>query len=239
MLAVPRTAARGLGTLLVVNLAVGSPGLAIAGALERVIAARSPIVDLSHPLNERIPANAPGEPFRNEPRAPGDLSPVRYTVAAQAGTHVDAPAQVLRGGASVEKIPPQNLENLFKESPFLGPCLIHGDRRHFLTAIFTLDADEIVPWGRARGIFQNGSTAPAELLRVAAGHEDVRRLVEDVVGRTNQKLATFEQIKRWAIVPDRWTVEDGALTPTLKIKRKVLENRYRAILDGFYEGEKT
>ena len=109
MLAIPRTAARGLGTLLVVNLAVGSPGLDIAGALERVIAARSPIVDLSHPLNERIPANAPGEPFRNEPRAPGDLSPVRYTVAAQAGTHVDAPAQVLRGGASVEKIPLQNL----------------------------------------------------------------------------------------------------------------------------------
>lgn len=109
MLAIPRSAARGLGLLLVLTLVVGSPGLAAAGALERALAARSPIVDLTHPLNERIPGPSPGEPFRNEPRAPGDPSPVRYTLAAQAGTHVDAPVQVLRGGASVEKIPPQNL----------------------------------------------------------------------------------------------------------------------------------
>jgi kynurenine formamidase len=109
MLALPRGAARGLGTFLVVNLAVGHPGLAVAGALERVIAARSPIVDLTHPLNDRIPGLPPGEAFRNEPGVPGDGSSVRFTFAAQAGTHVDAPAQIARGGPSVDKIPPQNL----------------------------------------------------------------------------------------------------------------------------------
>jgi long-chain acyl-CoA synthetase len=128
-----------------------------------------------------------------------------------------------------KKVPPQNLENVFKEAPFLGPCLIHGDRRKFLSAIFTLDKDEIVSWAKGRGI-------PGELASIAA-HADVKKLVGEAVDRANAKLASHEQVKRWAVVGDEWSDKTGELTPTLKIKRKVLEERYRTVLEGFYEGE--
>ncbi len=128
-----------------------------------------------------------------------------------------------------KKIPPQNLENVFRESPFLGPCLIHGDRRKFLSAIFTLDKEEILAWAKDRGI-------PGELGAVA-GHDEVKKLVGQAVERANAKLASFEQVKKWAVVGDEWTDRTGELTPTLKIKRKVLEEKYRGVLDTFYEGD--
>jgi long-chain acyl-CoA synthetase len=139
-----------------------------------------------------------------------------------------------------KKIAPQNLENVFKECPYLGPCLIHGDRRKFLTAIFTLDPEEIVPWARERGLLNGSPASPETLARdleKLAVNEDVKRLVASVVEEKNQRLAGYEQIKRWRVVGDRWTIENGALTPTLKVKRKVLEERYRALLDGFYASE--
>ncbi|MBI3726134.1 long-chain fatty acid--CoA ligase [bacterium] len=143
-----------------------------------------------------------------------------------------------------KKIAPQNLENILKECPYLGTCLVHGDRRKFLSAIFTLDPEEIVPWARSRGILPPGGNGEAAAalgahLPLLAAHADVRALVEKAVALANAKLAGYEQIKRWAVVGDRWTIEDGSLTPTLKIKRKVLEERYKAILDGFYESEDT
>jgi len=130
-----------------------------------------------------------------------------------------------------KKIPPQNLESIFKETPFLGPCLIHGDRRKFLSAIFTLDKEEIAAWAKDRGI-------PGGLAEIAK-HDEVKKLVAQAVERANGKLASYEQVKKWALVGDEWADRTGELTPTLKIKRKVLEERYRAILDGFYatEGE--
>jgi long-chain acyl-CoA synthetase len=130
-----------------------------------------------------------------------------------------------------KKIAPQNLENIFKESAFLGPCLIHGDRRNFLTAIFSLDRDEIVPWARERGIKDD--------LPALADHDAVKKLVADVVEGTNKRLPSYEQVKRFSVTGDTWTVENGLMTPTLKIKRKNLEERYRSLLESFYEGEKT
>lgn len=140
-----------------------------------------------------------------------------------------------------KKVAPQNLENVFKECPYLGPCLIHGDRRKFLTAIFTLDPEEIAAWAKARGILTadeakgTADELTRHLPRLAA-HEDVQRLVAAVVEEKNARLAGYEQVKKWAVVGDRWTTENGALTPTLKVKRKVLEERSKAVLDGFYVG---
>jgi len=128
-----------------------------------------------------------------------------------------------------KKVPPQNLENVFKTCPFLGPCLIHGDRRKFLSAIFTLDKEEIGAWAKARRI-------TGDLAAIAA-HDETKKLVSQAVERINGGLANYEQVKRWAVVGDEWTDRTGELTPTLKVKRKVLEERYRPILDAFYEGE--
>jgi long-chain acyl-CoA synthetase len=128
-----------------------------------------------------------------------------------------------------KKIAPQRLERLLKECPFLGPCLIHGDRRKFVSAILTLDRDEIIAWARPRGI-------PADLGAIVA-HEDTQRLVAAAVERANRTLPGHEQVKRWAILADEWSDRTGELTPTLKVKRKVLEERYRSVLDRFYASE--
>ena len=128
-----------------------------------------------------------------------------------------------------KKIAPQNVERMFRECRYLGPCLIHGDRRKFLSAIFTLDREEIVGWARERGL-------PVDLERIAR-HEETRGLVAQAVEAANGKLAGFEQVRRWAVVGDEWTETTGELTPTLKVKRKTLEERYRGVLESFYEGE--
>lgn len=128
-----------------------------------------------------------------------------------------------------KKVPPQNLENVFKECPYLGPCLIHGDKRKFLSAIFTLDKEEITAWAKERGF--------AGDLGAISRHDETKKLVAQAVERANGKLANYEQVKRWAVVGDEWSDKTGELTPTLKIKRKVLEDRYKAVLEGFYEGE--
>jgi long-chain acyl-CoA synthetase len=129
--------------------------------------------------------------------------------------------------AGGKKIAPQNLERLFKGHSMLGPCLIHGDRRPFVSAIFTLDPEEIGPWAKARGLPDD----PGKL----AVEPAVQALVGAAVAAVNARLAEYEQVRRWAVVGDAWTDRTSELTPTLKVRRRILEQRYRALLDGFYE----
>jgi long-chain acyl-CoA synthetase len=129
--------------------------------------------------------------------------------------------------AGGKKIAPQNLERLFKEHPTLGPCLIHGDRRPFISAIVTLDPEEIGAWAKARGLSEDTGKLRAE--------PAVQALVAAAVAAVNARLADYEQVKRWAVIGDVWTDRTGELTPTLKVRRRLLEQRYGAILEGFYE----
>jgi long-chain acyl-CoA synthetase len=129
--------------------------------------------------------------------------------------------------AGGKKVAPQNLERLFKTNAMLGPCLIHGDRRPFVSAIFTLDPEEIGPWAKARGLPDDPGKLTAE--------PAVQALVGAAVASVNARLADYEQVKRWAVIGDVWTDTTNELTPTLKVRRPLLEQRYRALLDGFYE----
>jgi long-chain acyl-CoA synthetase len=125
-----------------------------------------------------------------------------------------------------KKIPPQNVENLLKaRCPLIAAALVHGDRRNFPTALLSLDVEEAAA--------RFGGLPPGGLVELVKD----RRIVDDVtkgVEAANAELASFERVKKWAIVPDAWTVESGALTPTLKLKRRVLEKRYEQLLDSFY-----
>jgi long-chain acyl-CoA synthetase len=129
--------------------------------------------------------------------------------------------------AGGKKVAPQNLERLFKQFPLLGPCLIHGDRRRFMSAIFTLDRQEATSWATGRGL-------PEDLAKLA-GEVEIQTLVGRAVASVNARVADYERIKRWAIVPDEWSDVTGELTPTLKVRRRLLEQRYRATLDDLYE----
>ncbi len=136
--------------------------------------------------------------------------------------------------ASGKKVAPQKLEGCFKHVALVGNALIVGDRRPYLVGLFVLDPDEVGRWARAEGL----PGAPAG----KAGRDDLARLLEGPLAAhldralddENRKLARFEQLKAWRVLPDVWSVEDGALTPTLKARRQVLEGRYADVIEELY-----
>jgi len=129
--------------------------------------------------------------------------------------------------AGGKNIAPQNLENLLKADPYLSQAMVYGDRRPYLTAVLTLDLDEACHYARAHGIAAD--TAPA-----LAAHPQIHQLIAARVAQINQQLAAYETIKKFIIAPTDFTPESGELTPTLKVKRKVVTQMYQEQLDRLY-----
>jgi long-chain acyl-CoA synthetase len=128
--------------------------------------------------------------------------------------------------AGGKNIAPQNIETMVKALPLIGHVLVHGDRRNYLTALITLDEAEIRDWGSREGI-----AASSEAL---ASHPAIRRLVDEHVAAVNARLAPYETIQRFAILPRDFTEVAGELTPTLKIRRREITRKYGAVLDSLY-----
>ncbi len=129
------------------------------------------------------------------------------------------------GGQSVA---PTYLEGRLKAAcPSLSHVFVHGDRRNYCTALVTLDLDVTVPWARSLGL----PTDPEEL----RGHPRMREEVEKAVEQVNAEQASYSTIKKFAILAQDFTVEGGELTPSLKVKRKAVEQRYGDTLDAFYQ----
>ena len=131
---------------------------------------------------------------------------------------------VTAGGKNVA---PQNLESHVKSSPFLSQVMVYGDRRKFLSALVTLDDEAIRNWAADRGI---GYTSAEELTQNA----EVYKLVEGIIAEKNRTLASYETIKKFAILERDLTVESGDLTPSLKMRRKEVTRKYQDLLDSFY-----
>ncbi|BDG01499.1 AMP-dependent synthetase/ligase [Anaeromyxobacter oryzae] len=126
-------------------------------------------------------------------------------------------------------VAPQEIEGTLKAlCPHLSQVLAHGDRRPYVTALVTLDPVLLRAWAAARGL---SALAPEELAR----HSDVKVLIQDAVDRMNLKLPRFATVKRFAIVPAEFSEAAGEVTPSLKLKRKVIEARHQAVLDALYE----
>ena len=131
--------------------------------------------------------------------------------------------------AGGKNVAPQNLENDLKSSKYVSQALVIGDRRPYVAALITLDPEELPKWARAQGI-EGGLD---ELSR----DERVRALIEGVVDAVNAERSRYEQIKRFAILPRDFTMDDGELTPTLKLKRGVVHEHFAAELEELYAGE--
>ena len=131
--------------------------------------------------------------------------------------------------AGGKNLTPANLENDMKQSRWISHAVMHGDRRPYPVMLVTLDEDEVVPWAREQGI---GDTTLAAL----AGEPRVRDLVQAELDRANSKYAPAEQVKKFAILDHDLSQETGELTPTLKLKRNVVNENYAAIFNGLYEG---
>jgi len=129
---------------------------------------------------------------------------------------------VTAGGKNVA---PQNLENELKTDPFVSQVVVHGDKRKFLSALVTVNEENVRKWAGENGV----NLAPKL-------HEDpvVKERIQKAIDALNARQASYSTIKRFAILEKDFTQEGGELTPTLKVKRKVVSERHKALLDSFY-----
>jgi len=124
-------------------------------------------------------------------------------------------------------IAPQNIENMLKADPFISQVMVYGDRKPFPVALVTVNPDELAKFARDRGILAGD---PAALVEHPAVVERVGRTVEE----KNTHLQSYAQVKKFAVLPGDFTQEGGELTPTLKVKRKVVAEKYHAALEELY-----
>jgi long-chain acyl-CoA synthetase len=124
-------------------------------------------------------------------------------------------------------VAPQRLEGLVKLSHYISNVHIHGDNRKFCVALVTLSLDAISTWAKDNGV---DSFQAAEV----AKNSKVRELIRRAIADANAELASFETIKNFAILDKDFTVESGELTPSLKVKRKVVDERYRDLIESLY-----
>jgi long-chain acyl-CoA synthetase len=128
--------------------------------------------------------------------------------------------------AGGKNLTPSNIENDLKSSRFISQAVMHGDRRPYPVALVTLDAEEILPWAKENGL-------PEDVAELASSDE-VKGLVQKELDRANSNYAQVEQIKKFVILDRDLSIEDGELTPTLKVKRNVINDRYAGLFDSLY-----
>ena len=133
---------------------------------------------------------------------------------------------VTAGGKNVA---PQNLENDLKASKYISQAMVVGDRQPYIAALITLDPDALPAWAAERGL-------PVEMERLAE-EDQVRELIQSVVDAVNADRSRYEQVKRFTILPRDFTMDDGELTPTLKLKRRVVTTHFGGELEELYAGE--
>jgi long-chain acyl-CoA synthetase len=131
---------------------------------------------------------------------------------------------VTAGGMNIA---PQNIENLLKADPFVSQAMVYGDRRPFPVALITLNPEELQKFAREEGIL---ASDPAVLVKHPRIVERVGRTVEE----KNSQLQSYAKIKKFAVLPVDFSQEGGELTPTLKIKRKIIVEKHRQVLEELY-----
>ncbi len=125
-------------------------------------------------------------------------------------------------------VAPQKIETVFKAvSPYASQILVHGEGRKFVSALITLDEDTIGDWAQANGL---GGKSVEELSTDPA----VRAMMSGYVDELNSKLERWETIKKFVILPRDLSVDDGELTPSMKVRRRAVEKMYKSELDALY-----
>ncbi len=121
--------------------------------------------------------------------------------------------------AGGKNVAPKNIEAALKESPLVGEAVVIGDRKKYLTVLLTLDD------AAARKLVVDGDLISAPAIRAA---------IQTQVDKVNESLARVEQVKKFAILPRPFGIDTGELTPTMKIKRKVVAHKFAAEIDAMY-----
>ena len=124
-----------------------------------------------------------------------------------------------------KKIAPQAIEARFREHPLVADAVLVGDKRHFASVLIVPDRSAVARLSGA---------APEAAFSAIVERPDVQAAFRAIVDAVNVPLAQFEKVKKFYVVPDEWTIGSGLLTPTLKIRRSVVESRYRDVIDRLY-----
>ncbi|HTR88943.1 MAG TPA: AMP-dependent synthetase/ligase [Solirubrobacteraceae bacterium] len=130
--------------------------------------------------------------------------------------------------AGGKNLTPANIENDLKQCRWISQAVMHGDQRPYPVALVTLDEEEMASFAAEHDL-------PADIPSLAR-EPQVRALVQEALDKANAKYAQVEQVKRFAILDHDLSQETGELTPTLKVKRNVVNEKYRDLLDGLYAG---
>lgn len=126
-----------------------------------------------------------------------------------------------------KNIAPQKIENLAKSRKYVSQFFVHGDRRNYLTALVTLDKEQVEKYAAEQQIL---FSEYKELIR----HPKILALVQKIVDDVNAHLASYETIKKFRVLPQDFSVESGEMTASLKLKRNIIFQRFQAELDSMY-----
>jgi len=126
-------------------------------------------------------------------------------------------------------VAPQSVENKMRESPYIEQMMVVGSGRKFVSALIVPNFPQI------RKSIPNAPADNKELVKMP----EVAALIQKQVDKYNPLFSHPEQVKKFALLPDEWTIDGGELTPSLKIKRKVIEQKYAKTIEGMYKGEGT
>jgi long-chain acyl-CoA synthetase len=129
--------------------------------------------------------------------------------------------------AGGKNIAPQPLENELKLDKYISQAFVFGDRKPYLTALVTPNPERLVEFAHQEKIEY------IDMDDLVAG-EKVRRLFEERIAEINKKLPPYETIKKFVILPRDFSIEGGELTPTLKLRRKVIHQKYNDKIEGLY-----
>lgn len=127
-------------------------------------------------------------------------------------------------------ISPQAIENLFKESVFIDQVMVVGEGEKFTSALVSPNFDAITEWCRNKGIETKDKFE-------VINNEEVNNLFAQIVKDVNQSLSKDEHVKRFRIVPDEWSPDTGELSPTLKLKRRILFDKYIDLINEIFNKE--
>lgn len=130
--------------------------------------------------------------------------------------------------AGGKNIAPQNIENQLKFSPYINDAIVIGDRRKYLVALIAIDEENVIKYAQDHKIqfstYASLTQAP-----------EIRQLIQKEVDRVNKTLAQVEQVKKFAIIPKKLYEEDGEVTPTMKVKRKAINEAYKDVIEKLYK----
>jgi long-chain acyl-CoA synthetase len=128
--------------------------------------------------------------------------------------------------AGGKNLTPSNIENDLKQCRYISQAVMYGDRRPYPVALVTLDPEEIIPWAKQHDL--------PEDIKELVQTDEVRELVQKELDRANANYARVEQVKKFALLDHDLTQESGELTPTLKLKRGVVNERYEDVFEALY-----